>query len=292
MVKKQSHLNKGLSQIFGDDITSVIEDIQQGTVDIGASKLELAIDEIRANPYQPRKEFDDETLKELSESIKKHGVFQPVLVRKSIKGYDLVAGERRLRASKLAGLKTIPAIVTEFNDEQMMEISLLENIQRENLNIVEEAYAYQRLIENLNYTQAELANRVSKSRVHVTNTLRLLKLPNQILEYLKEERLSMGHARCLITVEDEDEVILLANEIIGKKLSVREAEKLVKKSNTSQNKNKQKEKVKDPYLYDVQNIIQSKLQTKVDVSKKSINIKYNDVSDLNRILEMLGCIED
>jgi ParB family chromosome partitioning protein len=292
MVKKQNHLNKGLVQIWGDDFTSVLEDIQQGNVDIGASKLEIPIDEIRANPYQPRKEFEEESLRELSESIKRHGVFQPILVRKSIQGYDLVAGERRLRASKLAGLETIPAIVTEFNDEQMMEISLLENIQRENLNIVEEAYAYQRLIDKLEYTQSELAERVSKSRVHVTNTLRLLKLPQTILDYLKEERLSMGHARCLITVEDEDEAILLANEIIAKKLSVREAEKLVKKSNTSQTKNSKKVKDQDPYLKNVQNMIQSKLQTKVDVSKNSIIIKYMDVSDLNRILEVLDCIED
>jgi ParB family chromosome partitioning protein len=292
MVKKQNHLNKGLVQIWGDDFTSVLEDIQQGNVDIGASKLELPIDEIRANPYQPRKEFEEESLRELSESIKRHGVFQPILVRKSIQGYDLVAGERRLRASKLAGLETIPAIVTEFNDEQMMEISLLENIQRENLNIVEEAYAYQRLIDKLEYTQTELADRVSKSRVHVTNTLRLLKLPQTILDYLKEERLSMGHARCLITVEDEDEAILLANEIIAKKLSVRETEKLVKKSNTSQTKNSKKVKEQDPYLKNVQNMIQSKLQTKVDVSQNSIIIKYMDVSDLNRILEVLDCIED
>ena len=290
MAKK--HLGHGLDKIYGGNISSVFEEIQQGTVDIGASKLELPIDEIRANPYQPRKEFDDETLNELCESIKKHGVFQPILVRKSIQGYDLVAGERRLRASKLAGLETIPAIVTEFNDEQMMEISLLENIQRENLNVVEEAYAFQRLIDNLGYTQAELAERVSKSRTHVTNTLRLLKLPAQILGYLKDEKLSMGHARCLITIEDEDDAILLANEIIAKGLSVREAEKLVKKAMEPESKAVKKEKTKNPFLKNVENIIQEKLQTKVDIGSHSINIKYTDVDDLNRILEIIDCIED
>jgi len=288
MVKKEKHLHQGLDAIFGDDLAKTIDDIQKGEFEYGSGKQLLEISTIRTNPYQPRKEFDAEKLKELCESIKEHGVFQPILVRESFGGYELVAGERRLRASKLAGLDVIPAIIAEFNDEQMMEISLLENIQRENLNVVEEAFAYQRLIDNLNYTQQELAQRIGKSRVYITNILRLLKLPSQILDLLRDGKLTSGHARCLITVEDEEKQEILAEEIVRRRLSVREAEKLVKKNETVTKKVKEK----DPFYVSVEKNIQSKLQTKVDIGKSSINIKYSDVNDLNRILEILDCLDD
>ena len=192
MKKDEARLGKGLGAIFGDDLSNVIEEIQQGDE---SRQSEIKLSEIRPNPYQPRKIFDDEKIGELAQSIKEHGVFTPVLLRKSVKGYELIAGERRVRASKKAGLKTIPAIVMEFTEEQMMEISLLENIQREDLNAIEEAQAYQRLIERLDYTQEKLAQRVGKSREHITNTLRLLKLPKSVQHLVTENKLSMGHVR-------------------------------------------------------------------------------------------------
>ena len=183
-----NRLGKGLNSIFGQDVSKVLEDIQNG--DVKTEKQEqtkINIDQIRPNPYQPRKVFDDTALQELSQSIKQHGVFTPILVKKSIQGYDLIAGERRLRASKLAGMSDIPAIIVDLNDQEMMEIALLENIQRENLNGIEEAKAYEQLIQRLNYTQEQLANRVGKSREHITNTLRLLKLPEDVQEYVVQK---------------------------------------------------------------------------------------------------------
>lgn len=199
-----NRLGKGLNSIFGQDVSKVLEDIQNG--DVKTEKQEqtkINIDQIRPNPYQPRKVFDDTALQELSQSIKQHGVFTPILVKKSIQGYDLIAGERRLRASKLAGMSDIPAIIVDLNDQEMMEIALLENIQRENLNGIEEAKAYEQLIQRLNYTQEQLANRVGKSREHITNTLRLLKLPEDVQEYVVQKKLSMGHVRALIGLKDE-----------------------------------------------------------------------------------------
>ena len=170
--KSEARLGKGLAAIFGEDVSEVLEDIQQGKSDTNVSgRFEVAVEEVRPNPYQPRKSFDDARLQELAQSIRQHGVFTPILVKKSVGGYELIAGERRLRASKLAGLKKIPAILMEFDDQQMMEIALLENIQREDLNAIEEAKAYEKLIKKLGYTQEELASRIGKSREHVANTL-------------------------------------------------------------------------------------------------------------------------
>ena len=206
-----NRLGKGLNSIFGQDVSKVLEDIQNG--DVKTEKQEqtkINIDQIRPNPYQPRKVFDDTALQELSQSIKQHGVFTPILVKKSIQGYDLIAGERRLRASKLAGMSDIPAIIVDLNDQEMMEIALLENIQRENLNGIEEAKAYEQLIQRLNYTQEQLANRVGKSREHITNTLRLLKLPEDVQEYVVQKKLSMGHVRALIGLKDENMIRKIA----------------------------------------------------------------------------------
>ena len=224
-----NRLGKGLNSIFGQDVSKVLEDIQNG--DVKTEKQEqtkINIDQIRPNPYQPRKVFDDTALQELSQSIKQHGVFTPILVKKSIQGYDLIAGERRLRASKLAGMSDIPAIIVDLNDQEMMEIALLENIQRENLNGIEEAKAYEQLIQRLNYTQEQLANRVGKSREHITNTLRLLKLPEDVQEYVVQKKLSMGHVRALIGLKDENMIRKIAKQAIDQGLSVRKIEQLVK----------------------------------------------------------------
>lgn len=282
-------LGKGLDSIFGDNLSDVIEDIQQGKVEAYNQTHELELETIRPNPYQPRKVFDQDKINELAESIRLHGVFQPVLVRKSIQGYELVAGERRLRASKKAGLKKIPAIVIEFSDEQMMEISLLENIQREDLSVIEEAHAFMKLIEKLKYTQEELAKRVGKSRTHITNTLRLLKLPNSVQNLVQEEKLQMGHVRPLLALDDENMIYDIAMLIIERQLSAREVEKLVKEYQTKPDKSKPK-KI-DPALSYVEEIMQRKLNTKVQVSNKKITIDYHNTEDLNRILDLIQCIE-
>lgn len=289
MAKKKT-LGKGLDEIFGPDISSFIDDISNGDPKFTSNKTELAIKEIRANPYQPRKEFDEASLNELANSIKENGVFQPILVRRSSVGYELVAGERRLRASKLAGLKNIPAIIVDFNDQQMMEISLLENIQRKDLTPIEQANAYNQLIEKLNYTQDQLAKRIGKSRSNVTNLLRLLNLPPEVQKLVNNGKLSYGHARALLSLSDEDKMIKLAKESIAQDLSVRQLEKLC--SPATRSKKPATTKKKDLFVEDVENRLSRKYGTKVEIQNKSIVIKYNNTEDLNRILEIMNVIED
>lgn len=293
MVKKDSNarLGKGLSAIFGEDVNEVLEDIQQGKTEIHQdSKFEVAVKDVRPNPYQPRKNFDDDKIQELADSIALHGVFTPILVKKAIKGYELIAGERRLRASKLAGLKTIPAILMAFDDQQMMEIALLENIQREDLNAIEEAQGYEKLIKKLNYTQEELAKRIGKSREHVTNMMRLLKLPKNVQGYVINKELSMGHVRALLGLHDISMMNEIAKKAIHLHLSVRAVETLVK--NINEPKDKLKEKEQDMHLEHVESRLQSRFQTKVKIDTKQITIHYSGNADLNRLLELLGGIEE
>ena len=283
-------LGKGLDAIFGSDIDSFLNEIEESAEKNGSGKDELKISEIRPNPYQPRKEFDEKGLEELAESIKENGVFQPILVRKSLQGYELVAGERRLRASKMAGRETIPAIVVDFDDRQMMEISLLENIQRKDLTPIEEASAYQQLIRKLNYTQDQLAKRLGKSRANIANMLRLLSLPEDVKKLVNEGKLSYGQARTLLSVEDEEQMIALAKRTAKEGLSVRELEKLTSKK--PEGKKKPEEKKKDPFTADVEDRLRRKFSTKVEIGNKCITIRYTDIEDLNRILEIMDVIED
>ena len=277
-------LGKGLDAIFGDNLSQILEEMQQDETN---QRNEIKIIEIRPNPYQPRKNFDDSKIKELAQSIQEHGVFTPILVRKGISGYELIAGERRLRACKEVNLETIPAIVLELNDEEMMEISVLENIQREDLNAIEEASAYNTLLVNLKYTQEQLAQRLGKSRTHITNMLRILRLPQEVQQMVMDEKLTMGHVRPLITLDDEHKMITLADKIIKEGLSVREVEQLLKPTVT-----KAKPEVKpDIFLENVKQIMENKLQTKTEVTKNKLIIHYEDVDDLNRILEILDCLE-
>lgn len=289
MAKKK--LGKGLTEIFGDDIDNFLEEIDSGSSSATTGTAKIKISEIRPNPYQPRKEFDQNGLQELADSIKENGVFQPILVRKSLSGYELVAGERRLRASKLAGLKEIPVIVKDFGDKEMMEISLLENIQRKDLTPIEEANAYEQLIKKLNYTQEQLAKRIGKSRANVTNLLRLLTLPNEVQKLVNDNKLSYGQARTLLALESEDKIIDLAKRCVKEGLSVRELENLTRKI-TSKVKAKKEPKKRNPYIEDVRERMQKKLATKVEITDKAITIRYNNTRDLNRILEKLGMIED
>ena len=289
MAKK---LGKGLNAIFGDDIDSFLDEISNSEAKVSGDSFKLAIKEIRPNPYQPRKDFDEEGLKELAESIKTNGVFQPILVRKSLQGYELVAGERRLRASKLAGKTEIPAILVDFDDTQMMEVSLLENIQRKDLSVIEVAEAYEQLIKKLGYTQEQLAERVGKKRENIANILRLLKLPAEIQVMVNKGQLSYGQARTLLSLPDEEQMITLANKAAKEGTSVRELEKIVKQGSKKLKPKQSHLTLVDPYIVDVKRRLENKLGTSVEITKKSITIKYNDTDDLNRILESIGGIEE
>ena len=284
---EKTGLGSGLDALFGPDLTSIIEDIQNSAAgDDSTYRTSLNIADIHTNPYQPRRVFDQDKLNELAQSIKEHGVFTPILVRPSFDGYQLIAGERRLRAAQLAGNDTIPAIVMDFTDDQMMEISLLENVQREDLTAIEEANAYKQLIDNLHYTQEELGKRLGKSREHISNTLRLLKLPTHVQELISQGKLTMGQARPLITIEDEKQAGELADRIIAEGLSVRRVEKMIR--NLSKPLTRHLPYVNDSATAAVERNLQHQLQTRVNISRNAITISYSDVEDLNRILELIG----
>ena len=269
MAKKENNarLGKGLSAIFGEDVSNVLEDIQQGKSEVHEdSKFEVDVKDVKPNPYQPRKHFDDDKIQELADSIKLHGVFTPILVKKAVKGYELITGERRLRASKLAGLKRIPAILMDFDDQQMMEIALLENIQREDLNAIEEAQGYEKLIKKLGYKQEELAHRIGKSREHVANMLRLLKLPASVQQHVVNNELSMGHVRALLSLKDPKLMEEVAQKAIQLHLSVRAVETLVK--NMNEPKPEPVKKERDVNLDQVEKRLQSRFGTKVKIDEK------------------------
>ena len=286
-------LGRGLEQLFNTenlDINNFEKQIYEGASNEEIININLS--DLRVNPYQPRKNFDEEALQELSNSIKEHGVFQPIIVKKSIKGYEIIAGERRFRASKMAGKETIPAIVREFTDAQMMEIALLENLQRENLSAIEEAIAYKSMLEKLQLTQEELSKKVGKSRSHITNILGLLRLPNEVQTMISKKEITMGHARAISKLESTDEMISLANQIVESKLPVRETERIT----NSQELTKKVAQVRKPkeqnneYKY-VEDLLREKLDTRIKISDKKIEISFNNVNDLNRILEILNVKE-
>ncbi|MGI6187311.1 MAG: ParB/RepB/Spo0J family partition protein, partial [Brevibacillus sp.] len=252
---------------------------------------EIAVGDIRPNPYQPRKEFEPTAIEELAQSIKEHGIIQPLIVRKSIKGYELVAGERRLRAAKSVGLKKVPAVVKAYSDQQLMEIALIENLQREDLNPLEEAEAYEKLIAHHSYTQEQLAQKIGKSRPHVANMLRLLQLPKKIREMVSASELSMGHARALLSVEKETVQLQLANDVVKKGLSVRQLEEMVKQLNVSRETPKKKKPKKEPQLMELEERLRSRLGTSVKIKKGTkrgkIEIDFYSQEDLQRILDIL-----
>lgn len=290
METKKRALGKGLEQLFNSenlDLNSFEKTVYETATN--EEIIDIKLDELRANPYQPRKVFNDESLTELSESIKEHGVFQPIIVKKSIKGYEIIAGERRVRASRMAGLTSIPAIIRNLNDEQMMEIALLENLQRENLSAIEEAIAYKSMIEKLNLTQDELSKKVGKSRSHITNILGLLRLPKEVQEMVASNKISMGHARVLSKLEDDQKIIELARQIIDKKIPVRELEDQADKE-TKKVKIERHAKTTTDFKY-VEELLRDKLDTKVKIKDRKIEISFTNVADLNRILEVLNVKE-
>ena len=290
MTEKRRALGRGLEQLFNDQSID-FNNFEETIIDEAKSNnevVEISLDELRANPYQPRKVFDETALNELAESIKEHGVFQPIIVKKSIKGYDIIAGERRFRASKIAGLKTIPAIIKDFSDDEMMQIALLENLQRENLTAIEEAKAYKGIIDSMNITQEELAKKLGKSRSHITNMIGLLKLPASIQDMILYNKISMGHARVLSKLEDVNQIEKLAEKIIDENISVHELEEIASNDKYKRTiKINRKSSSNDEYKY-VEKHLKEKLGTTVKITDNKMTIKFANVQDLNRILEIMN----
>ena len=291
METKKRALGKGLEQLFNNenlDLNSFEEKVYETATK--EEIIEVNLNELRVNPYQPRKVFNAEALNDLAESIKEHGVFQPIIVKKSIKGYEIIAGERRVRASRMAGLEKIPAIIRNLNDEQMMEIALLENLQRENLSAIEEAIAYKSMIEKLSLTQEELSKKVGKSRSHITNILGLLRLPKEVQEMVANNKISMGHARVLSKLEDDNKIIEMANQIVERKIPVRELEQEAETKEKKVKITRQSKTINNDFKY-VEELLREKLDTKVKIKDKKIEISFTNVADLNRILEVLNVRE-
>jgi ParB family chromosome partitioning protein len=290
-------LGKGLSALIPTNFDVGLDRAQAKTEDDSNKVLEIKTNQIEPNKYQPRKSFNNEALEELVQSIKEHGIVQPIVLRKAGKKYEIVAGERRWRAAKKAGLKTIPAIIKEFTEQETTEIALIENIQRENLNPIEEAGAYQILLEEFKLTQEELSQRVGKSRPYIANTLRLLNAPATIQDHVISGELSAGHVRALLPLPEEGQK-KLAKKIIGEKLSVRETEAIVKSIitlNNEQNSKTSKQKSNannlDPNLLDLEDRLKSYFGTKVRFIKSGkkgkIEIEYYSEDDLIRIIDLI-----
>ena len=285
---KRRALGMGLEELFNNeqlDLNKFEEKIVNSTAK--EEIVELKLSELRPNPYQPRKKFDEDKLKELSESIKEHGVFQPIIVKKSIKGYEIIAGERRFRASKLAGKETIPAIIRDFSDEMMMEIALLENLQRENLNAIEEAVAYKKLLRSLKITQEELSKKLGKSRSYITNMLGLLELPSSVKQMIQEDKISMSHARALSKIKNPEDIESLANKIINEGLNVRDIENITK-NDSIEKKHKITTTRQTSEYKELESIMSDKLGTKVKIKNRKLEINFTNDNDLNRILEIIN----
>ena len=288
MKSKGKSLGKGINALF-QEIASLEEvDVQKEEI------ISLSLNELRPNPYQPRKTFDEVSLQELANSIELSGVFQPIIVRKSaVKGYEIIAGERRFRASKLAKKESIPAIIRNFNEEEMMQVAVLENLQREDLNPLEEAEAYNMLMKNLKLTQAEVAARLGKSRPYIANYLRLLSLPKLVKEMMQDERLSMGQARTLLGLKNKELILKLANRCVKENLTVRQLEQLVSEMNEAKDKKKIPRIIKEKpyYLRESEDRLMDKFGTGVEIHEKEgkgkIEIEYLSQSDLTRILDIL-----
>jgi len=253
---------------------------------------EIKVKELRPNPYQPRKIFEEESIEELKQSIQEHGILQPIIARKSIKGYEIVVGERRYRAAKAAKLETVPVIIRELSEQQMMELAVLENLQREDLSPIEEAAAYQLLLEKLNITQEELAKRLGKSRPHIANHIRLLSLPPKIQELISEEKISMGHGRALLGLRNKEKLMTLADKVIKEGLNVRQLEYLIQQLNDVSRETKKPEKPqKDVFVKEQESILRERFGTTVNIrqskNKGKIEIEFFSKEDLERILDML-----
>lgn len=284
---KRRALGKGLEELFNNEQLD-FNKIEEKIIDSTPKEeiVDVNLSELRSNPYQPRKVFDEDKLNELASSIKEHGVFQPIIVKKSIKGYEIIAGERRVKASQLAGLETIPAIIREFTDSEMMEIALLENLQRENLNSIEEATAYKKLLDSLNVTQEELAKRLGKSRSHITNMLGLLGLPDEVKSLISEDKISMSHARVLSKIDDKEKIDEFVDLILNENLNVRQIEELARGENVEKTHKINRKTHENEYSY-LEDELSDKLGTRVKIKKNRVEITFTNNNDLNRILEIM-----
>ncbi|RHW40423.1 ParB/RepB/Spo0J family partition protein [Neobacillus notoginsengisoli] len=274
-------LGKGLDAFFANMEAGNEESVQ-----------EIKIKELRPNPYQPRKHFEPEAIEELKESIIEHGILQPLVIRKSIRGYEIVVGERRYRAAKAAGFETVPAVVRELSEQQMMELAVLENLQREDLNPIEEGAAYQTLMEKLKLTQEEVAKRLGKSRPHIANHIRLLSLPKQIQDLISKGTITMGHGRALLGLRQKAKLQLLVEKIVKENLNVRQLEKLIQQLNENVSRETKKpEKKKDLFLQEREHQLRERFGTTVHIkqtkNKGKIEIEFFSKEDLERLLELL-----
>ncbi len=302
--EKPKHLGRGLQALLGPIISPFSDESQLVPIQISdpnfppdkhlSNLREINIDQVKPNRYQPRQTWNDEELADLAESIKAKGIIQPIVVRPAGAAFELIAGERRLRAAKLAGLKTLPAIVRPATDQEMLEIALIENINRTDLNPIERARAYQNYINTFNTTQDETANRLGQSRPVITNFLRLLDLPDEIQQMLTSGQLSMGHSRAILSLPTDDLRRRLANRAMAGRLSVREVERLVRRYITGSDKSLRPLPVKPPHIIDLENRLTSQLGTKVSIETRKngnrgkIIIEFYSIDDFDRITEQIG----
>ena len=302
MAVKRGGLGKGLDSLIPEAIkttpenTKIVEKVVEKVVEKPV-EMKVKISMVGPNREQPRKQFDEDALVELADSIKQFGIIQPLIVQEKNGFYEIIAGERRWRAAKLAGLKEVPVIVKDYSDLEVVEISLIENIQRENLNPIEEALAYKRLLNEFNLKQDEVAERVSKSRTAVTNSMRLLKLDERVQQMVIDDKLSTGHARALLGIEEPDLQFAMATKVFDEKLSVREVEKLVKKVQQGKQEKKKEEPVHDFIYTDLEEKMKAAMGTKVSIhqnakGKGKIEIEYYSREDLERIIDIITNVEN
>ena len=299
MAAKRMGLGKGLDSLIPDNKSAKTPKTEnkkaEETAELKSGEQMMKINMVEPNRDQPRRNFEEDALLELADSIKQYGVLQPLIVRKRNDYYEIIAGERRWRAAKMAGVKEVPVIIKEYNEQEILEIALIENIQRENLNPIEEAMAFKKLLEEFNLKQDEVAERVSKSRTAVTNSMRLLKLDQRVQQMIIDDMISTGHARALLAIDDPEQQYMLANKIFDEKLSVRETEKLIKEI---KNPKKQKEKkvIENAFIYeDIEDKMKQVLGTKVHVASKGkgkgkIEIEYYSDKELERMFDMIMSI--
>lgn len=300
MAKAARGLGKGLDSLIpmgsvSSEKKADSKEENKESKDSKATETVVKITQVEPNREQPRKNFDEDALQELADSIKQFGLLQPILVQDRKTHYEIIAGERRWRAAKLAGLKEVPVIIRDYTDQEIVEISLIENIQREDLNPIEEAQAYKRLLTEFNLKQDEVAERVSKSRTAVTNSMRLLKLCDEVQQMIIDDMLSTGHARALISIENPEEQYTIAQKIFDEKLSVRDVEKLVKNLNKPEKPKKESKEDKslDIIYQDIEEKLKQSLGTKVEISSKGngagkVEIEFYNHDDLDRIIELLS----
>ena len=300
MAVKRNGLGKGLDSLIPNksdkpNVQSEKKEKKAENVKEETGEIMVKINQVEPNRDQPRKDFDEDSLMELADSIKQFGILQPLIVKKKKDYYEIIAAERRWRAAKIAGIKEVPIIVKEYTDQEIVEISLIENIQRENLNPIEEAMAFKRLLEEFNLKQDEVAERVSKSRTAVTNSMRLLKLSKKVQQMIIDDMISTGHARALLAIDDEEQQYILANKIFDEKLSVRETEKLVKALKNPK-KEVKKQKPEHTFVYDnIEEQLKNIIGTKVSVNPKAngkgrIEIEYYSEEELERIYDLIMTI--